>query len=222
MLCDGFAVSSEVSRQRARVESSAYDVASAAEGTALRAIGAYLEVLRRQETVAAAQDNLDSHRRIHDMIRQRADAGVGRRADVDQAQSRLSLAQVNLRTEESSLRDAQVTYARIIGAPPGTLETPPVANAELPAAEKDALEVALANHPAVRGAAADVPVAEAARTVAQAALSPRLDLQLTVIRDRDVVHGPTDDNTALLRLRFNLFAGGADLARIRQTAFQID
>src|SRR5258706_14225753 len=99
MLCDGFAVSSEVSRQRARVESSAYDVASAAEGTALRAIGAYLEVLRRQETVAAAQDNLDSHRRIHDMIRQHADAGVGRPADVTQAQILLSSAQYNLSPE---------------------------------------------------------------------------------------------------------------------------
>ena len=222
MLFDGFAVSSEVSRQQARVESSAYNVASNAEDTALRAISAYLEVLRRQETVAAAQDNLDAHRRIHDMIRQRAEAGVGRRADVDQAQSRLALAQANLRSEESSLRDAQVTYARIIGAPPGSLARPTAADGDLRLAEKDTLATALANHPAIRGAEADVEVAEAQRSVAKAALSPRLDLELTAIRDRDVVHGPTDDNIAMLRLRYNLFSGGSDSARIRQAGFQIE
>jgi len=48
MLFDGFGVKSEVARRRALVDSSAYDVAATAEDLALRVVGVYLDVLRRQ------------------------------------------------------------------------------------------------------------------------------------------------------------------------------
>jgi len=37
---------------------------------------------------------------------------VGRRADLDQAEARLALAQADLRAEQSSLKDAEVTFLR--------------------------------------------------------------------------------------------------------------
>lgn len=220
MLFDGFAVKGEVARQQARIDSAAYGVATTAEDIALRVVAAYLEVLRRQETVAAAFDNLNIHQRVHDQIRLRSESGVGRRADFDQAEGRLAFSKANLRTEQGNLRDAEVAYLRVVGMPPRTLQKPSSPTTALPSTESLALETALANHPAIKSAEADVAGTSAQLSAARAALSPRLDLEIGANSGRDAVRGRTDGVTAMLRLRYNLSRGGADQARINEAYFQ--
>ncbi|MFP3569887.1 TolC family outer membrane protein [Paraburkholderia sp. SIMBA_030] len=221
MLFDGFAVKSEVARQSARIDSSAYGVATTAEDVALRVVGAYLEVLRRKETTAAAEDNIESHLRIYDQIKLRSDRGVGRRADLYQAESRLALARDNLRSEQSSLKDAEVAYAHLVGMPPDALAKPVAPESDLPQTEQQALDTALVNHPSLAGAEADVAQARAQYDVAKSALWPRLDLELSTSHDRQGVLGPINDRRVMLRLRYNIFQGGADKARIGETHAQI-
>jgi adhesin transport system outer membrane protein len=221
MLFDGFAVKNEVARQMARVDSSAYGVAATAEDLALRTVATYLEVLRRQETVAEAVDNLDAHQRIYKQIRMLSESGVGRRADLDQAESRLALAKANLRQEQSSLRDAEVSYVRLVGAPPRALLIPDSPDKSLPMSESLALDAALNDHPTVKSAEADVAVVSALNSGAKAALSPRLDLELAARRANDIARGSTNDLSIMLRLRYNFSRGGADLARISETGFQV-
>ena len=167
MVFDGFGVKSEVARRRALVDSSAYDVAATAEDLALRVAGVYLDVLRRQETVAAAVDSLEVHQRIYDHIKLRSDSGVGRRADLDQAEGRLALAKVNLRSEQSDLKDATTTYLRLVGEAPRSLLKPPSLEQGLPLSEGLALDTALANNPTIKSAQADVAAADAQLAVAK-------------------------------------------------------
>lgn len=211
MLFDGFAVRSEVARQTARVDSSAYGVVATAEDLALRAAATYLEVLRRQETVTAAESNLDAHQRIYNQIRTLTQGGVGRRADFDQAESRLALAKANLRQEQSSLRDAEVSYVRLVGRPPNMLAIPPSFETSLPANEMSAIEAAVSSHPSVKSAEADVAVATALNSGAKAALSPRLDLEMAATHSNDVVQASTSNRTLMLRLRYNFSRGGLTL-----------
>jgi outer membrane protein, adhesin transport system len=222
MLFDGFAVSSAVAQQSARVESTAYGTAAAAEDIAVGTTDAYLDILRRQETVAAAIENLDAHARIHNQIRLRSESGVGRRADFDQAEARLALAQANLRTEQSGLLDAEITYLRLVGTSARGQVKPAVQEADLPHSNDEALQIANVRHPAVKAAEADVDVASAQVGVARAALSPRLDLEVTATHANDIVASRTDDVTVMLQLRYNLFRGGADQARINETHYQLD
>lgn len=221
MLFDGFAVQSEVARQWARVDSASYGVAATAENLALRTVTTYLEVLRRQETVAEAVDNLDAHQRIYNQIKMLSESGVNRRDDIAQAESRLALAKADLRQEQSSLRDAEVSYVRLVGAPPRALLIPESPDNALPSSESMALDTALNEHPALKSAEADVAVASALNSGAKAELSPRVDLELAVNRNNDIVRGITNDRTIMLRLRYNFSHGGADLARISETGFQI-
>jgi adhesin transport system outer membrane protein len=221
MLFDGFAVQSEVARQTARVDASAYGVAATAEDLALRTAATYLEVLRRQETVVAAVSNLEAHQRIYNQIRTLTQGGVARRADFDQAESRLALAKANLRQEESSLQDARVSYRRLVGTPPDMLLAPESPQAALPASETQAAQLAINSHPSVKSAEADVAAATALRSGAKAALSPRLDLELATNHTNDIVRGTTNDRTIMLRLRYNFSRGGADMARISETGFLI-
>lgn len=222
MLFDGFAVRSEVARQTARVDSSAYGAAAVAEELALRTIAVYLEILRRRENIAAAQDNLDAHGRIHQQIRLLTEGGVGRRADLDQAESRLALAKANLRQEQSSLKDAEASYLRLVGTTPQALQVPVSPHRDLPKTETAAVDAALSGHPSVKSAQADVELVSAANAGAKAVIFPRIDLELVNRHTNDVVRRPTNDLSIMLRLRYNFLRGGADVARIRETGFQIE
>ena len=82
LLYDGNATMSEFERNRARVNSHAYDTFSTAEVTALKTVEDYLDVIKSRKLVRLAQANLDSHEQIFERIRKRGERGVGSRADV--------------------------------------------------------------------------------------------------------------------------------------------
>ena len=121
---------------------------------ALDTIAAYLDVLRRQRTVALAQDNVEGHRQIRDMIRLRVGAKVSRRSDLDQSDSRLALALANLRQEKGALTNAEATYRRLVGRAPEALEF-----SEAPMRQLPGVWGAV---PAARVAVTAAPVAEPA------------------------------------------------------------
>lgn len=221
MLFDGFGVRSQVAQQKAQTDSLASGVATTAEDLGLRTIGTYLEVLRRRETVDEATDSLEAHRRIHTRIGRLSESGVGRRADLNQAESRLALANANLRQEQASLADAEISYVRLVGAQPDALAIPVLPESTLPQTQALALEAALDGHPALKSARFDVDAASAANTAAKAVLSPRLDLDLSANRINQLIDGVTVDRSVMLRLRFNIFHGGAEVAQVGQTAFRL-
>jgi len=224
MLFDGFATPSEVDRQMARVNSRAHTVHGSAEDTALHAIEMYLNVLRRQELVAAARENLKAHERTHDQIKLRSDSGIGRRSDFEQTVGRLALARSNLLAEETNLKDAEANYRRVVGLAPDQLSMPELPESSLPASSDEALKIALANHPTLKSAEADVAATEAQHRAAKSTFYPRVDLELGATNndDLDGVNGKDNDATAMLRLRYNLFSGGRDKARSEQTAYLIN
>jgi outer membrane protein, adhesin transport system len=221
MLFDGFAVKSAVAGQRARVESSAYRLAVTADDLALRVVGAYLDVMRRQETILAARENFNAHQVIYHQIKRRSESGVGRGADLVQAQARLALATDTLRAEESSLKDAELQYLQLVGSPPGQMAKPSYPKTDLPYTEASALDTAVRNHPALKAAEADVAAARAQQSTAKAAFYPKFDLELSVTHDNDKVRGLADDQSIMLRVRYNLFQGGSDRARVNEAGFQV-
>jgi len=131
-LFDGFGIQRQLDRTRAALRSSDYTLTGTAEQVALDTIGAYLDVLRRQRTLMLAQDNVDGHRQIREMIRLRVGAGVSRNSDLDQSDSRLALALSALRQEQGALADAESTYRRLVGRTPEALVLSPAPVSKLP------------------------------------------------------------------------------------------
>ena len=78
--------------------------------------------------------------------------------------------------------------------------------------------------PTVLIAAADVDVAAAELRGARAGYYPRLDAELTAqsFRNVDGVQGPDSSASAMLVLRYNLFRGGADVAREREAFHRLN
>lgn len=221
MLFDGFGTSSEVDRNRFRVESSAHKLASTSEQTSLKAVEAYLEVLRQAEIIKLTKENLAVHERTYDQIKLRASSGVGRKSDQDQIEARVALAKSNLIAAEANLIVARINYKLVVGENPGELVKPVPPNLGLlPKTPDEAVVMAIAANRILKSAAADLGAANAQHAAAKAAMYPRLDLEFGTQKN-DLVSPfdslPDNNKYLMLRMRYNLFKGGTDLGRVGET-----
>ncbi|XZG68751.1 TolC family outer membrane protein [Chitinibacteraceae bacterium HSL-7] len=224
MLFDGMLTPSEVARQKARVSSAAFEVANQSEQTALDTIDAYLNVLRNQELVQLANENVEVHQKAFDQIKLRSEGGFGRKSDEDQMSARLALAKANLLAAEGNLKEAEFAYYRQLGEMPKDLSKPETPNDSfLPADFETAMTNAKQSNPLIKSAMADRDAAKAQHEAAKSFLYPRLDLEgnLTENHNVDGVRGKVEDAQVMLMLRWNLMNGGKDGARSDETAKQI-
>ena len=221
MIFDGAGVSGEVDRRKAISDSSAHRVYSAAEDTALQTIDAYLDVLKNVELVNYAKENLAAHNRTYDQVKLRADKGVGRRADLEQIDARLALAISNLAAAESTLRDAEIAYLKVVGKNP-IAPTRPEAP-QIPPTADEAVKVAVLNHPILKSALSDVDAAQAQREIARSFFFPRIELEASYSENKNIdgLAGPNRDRLVMLWLKWNIFRGGFDYYRDEETAKQI-
>jgi adhesin transport system outer membrane protein len=224
MLWDGNEVRSEVERQKARVNSASYRVEEAAEFVALNAIEAHLNAMRNQEIVRLNEANVEAHRRIRDQVEELERGGGGDIADVQQTLARISQAEASLATGIGELADSQATYLQVVGAAPQSLSMEPPPLTEIPASADLAAEAASVRSPTVQIAASDVDVSAAELRGTRANFYPRLDAELasTAGNDLDGQKGSAVDASALLVLRYNLYRGGADIAREREAFHRVN
>jgi adhesin transport system outer membrane protein len=220
----GMATMNEVDRQEARVRSAGYSLQTTADSIALKTARAYLDVLRNQELHNLAQENLLSHQRIADQISLRSDSGVASQADKDQVRGRVSLAQSNVVVTKTNLIDSQSNYLSVVGHLPGELQQPAVADDSMPTSMDEAEQMAVAGHPALKAAEADLEARREQHSVAKSPFLPVVDIEVDQNWDKDVdgIEGRQENLTAMIRLRYNLFHGFKDNARKNETALLIN
>ena len=225
LVFDGDATSGQVRRFQARAEGAADQVANAAESAGTRVTQAYLDVIRLRELIAIAIDNEKRHNETLAQVSRLADVGQGRRADAQQADARLALAQASLSQLRGQLAQADAAFLHLTGRQPENLAEAGSFEARLPATLSLALEQTLETHPAIRAAQKDLLAAQADRESARSRLtSPRVALEVgtSANRDLDGIRGINADNYAMLRLRYNLFRGGIDDSRVREAQARMD
>ncbi len=218
MLFDGFETKYEVERQKNRVLSSAHRVRETSELVGLAIVEAYLEVLRQRELLAIARQNVGDHISILDQIRDGVSAGRSTQADLEQAKARLASARAGEASVRESLRRAEATYRREVGDAPQDLIMPVVPVDGLEASVNEEVDVALTQSPTLDIFEADIEVAESEFHGTQSTMYPQLDLQLNARQGHDIngVEGRDTSASALLVLEWNLYRGGADVARARE------
>ncbi len=224
MLFDGFSVKHKVAQQNALLNSATYKVKNTIENIALLTTELYLEILRRQEILNLSKDNVVVHQKTYEQVLMLVTGGAGQKADLQQSTSRLALAKSNLVNAQGHLYNAQVNYQRITDEFPNpeTLIMPartPI-EAALPATIDIAEDIALMNHPSLKVVQTELESAIAANQHAQSAFMPRFFLELGTSKNEnlDGIEGDNDDVNVMLRMRYNLYRGGADKARSQETA----
>lgn len=213
MIFDGFETRSDIERQAYRVDAAALRVLERSEMLSLEAIRLFADVLRSNELVALARQNLDYHRAVYERLQGGFEGGVVPVGDIQQAEERIYLAEDTLIDFELDAQDIRDTFLAIVGVEPGNLGSLPSVASAMPAELDDALGVARRRNPTVRFAQADVGSAEAQSRLADANRYPTVHLEADVVAGEDVngFEGNVSDAKVGLVMRYE-FQGGFNRA----------
>ena len=221
LLFDGWATSSEVDRQKHRIESAAHRVHETGEFVGLDIVDAYLDVLRQRELLLISRQNVADHLAIMNQLSDSINAGRSTQADFVQAEARLANARATEVNILQDLRIAEARYRREVGETPIDLVVPDVPSSALQDNPVDAATVALEDAPTVEIYEADVDVAEAEYQASKATLYPEVDLVLNARTGEDLVNAGRDTSaSARVVMNWNLYRGGGDVARSREFTYR--
>ena len=223
MLYDGFSTAAFVKQQEAVLSAMTQRLATTLENTALRSAQAYLEVLRRDQVVALAQVNLVQHDETLLKIEERFESGVGTKVDVVQTKGRRAQSKSSVLLSEKDAQNGRVEFYRVVGESPRELSLP-VRPKGLPETLEQAVQLAFRNNPQVKAAQFDLEASQSARKQLLGEYHPRVDLALGATRndDMDGSPGANDDETAVIKMSYNLYRGGADRAKMKEAIARIN
>ena len=142
----GGAVKNRVKAAKFRVEAGQADLRGTESSIFSSAVAAYMDVVRNEAIVGLSRNQVQVLQVNLQATSDRFEIGDLTRTDVAQSQSRLALAQSDLRTAEANLAIARESYIQIVGKAPDRLEPPPPLP-NLPASPEDAVQQALDYNP---------------------------------------------------------------------------
>lgn len=213
----------EVARRLGISESEAAAFQDTSQRIVLEAAQAYTNLWRAEEQFDIALETREAHERLVDQTARRLENGVSSESELVQAQGRLSLALSNQVAALNNLQDAQATYRRVVGSLPEVRLTAPSLDWQRPASLEAAVDRAFSNHPVIAEAEADVREATGLARSADGRFKPRITAELGANRNEDIngIEGENENSFAMLRLNWNLYAGGGDQAAQRAAASRI-
>jgi outer membrane protein len=182
----------------------------------------YLEALRFERDVAAAEANITLAQTLLTLARDQRNAGVGTGVDVTRAETRLAQEQVRLAQAQTSSEQARLNLQRVVGLPLGgplTLTDPLRFTTETLPSIDAAVAQAGAARPEVRIAEAEVTRADLERRAVRAEQLPSVEF----VGDYGV-SGITPTDTALptrraaVQLNVPIFNGGLTRGRMSVAA----
>jgi adhesin transport system outer membrane protein len=214
MIFDGFATRSEVERLDRSSKARLYELENVSQAIASEATRAYIDLIRFRALTVLAEDNYVAHKIIFEQLQQKANAGVGKKSDVDQAQSRLFLADYNLNVEGSNLHDIESRYLRLVGnLPPKNIDSKIALKKDIPADAISAINKAQLNNASLLATIEDTLSQAAMVENKKAAFMPKVDFRARADRGQDLngFAGSHRNDVAEVVMTWNLFNGLTDI-----------
>ena len=212
----------ELLRQAARVDGASLRVLERSEFIALQVSRQYLDLLLQQRIMAAAEDNRRFHELLVGDLGRGVDEGSISVADRQQAEERLQSAIVREEEARKALDDAKISLRALTGLDIESVVLPPDLATAMPGSLDQAIGAARLRNPLVREAQADVDAANALVKKTEGDLYPTVGLEVRgrVGEDIDGFAGETNDVQGRVVLRWNIFDGGINRARLQETVRQ--
>lgn len=183
----------------------------------LRAVAAYMEVLRSAEIVRLRENNVRVLGEELRAAQDRFEVGEVTRTDVALAESRQAASRTQLAVARGDLVNARAEYLSAVGHTPGNLSQAPFLPPK-PATLEDAQAVAARNHPAVLAAQHQVAAGEINIKRAETLLGPSASLTGSVGLTNTYNSSNYRDTASIsLNLNQRLYQGGSISATLRQT-----
>jgi outer membrane protein len=179
---------------------------------------AYMNVLRDTAILDLQRNNVEV---IDEQLRQTRDrfnVGEVTRTDVAQAESRLAASRSQASLAEANLRTSVAQYRQVVGVEPRQLAPGRPLDRLLPRSVNSALNIAFAEHPAIKAALHGVDVAEIQVRIEQGALAPQLGVNGNVAQryDNQTTGDRTLSASVVAQLVVPIYDGGQAYASTRQ------
>lgn len=181
------------------------------------AITAYVNVIRDQEVLRLAENNVRVLQRQLQAANDRFRVGEITRTDVAQAEARLEGARSQRSQAEGELQNSRAAFERVVGVPPRALVPPPPIRPVARSAE-EAAQLAESNNPQVLRALYDEQAAIANIDVVFGELLPTLNLEASAFRNDNTAQRDTraTGSQVVVALSVPFYQGGQEHARVRQ------
>jgi adhesin transport system outer membrane protein len=186
-------------------------IALARETVIYDTVSAYLQMIKQQRTIDIYGKHIERLSTLVDKLEQVVQAFVGRRSEFTQANARLGQARDGMDMAIARQRENNLVLIRLLGSAaliPRTAQSLPHFQARTP---DNAIPVALATHPALLAALADIDSLKANVKTTVASRSPHVDLQASKLSGKDINGNPTPAQL-YLGLRWSAFQGFAGQA----------
>ncbi|WP_084005037.1 TolC family outer membrane protein [Gilvimarinus polysaccharolyticus] len=231
MLFDGFRVAGQVNHLEGARQVRYLELLDAVDNLALESFVVAEDLVRYRTLLKLARANYQEHLNVQSQIGDRVDQGVGRRADLDQVDGRVALAESNLLVEAANLHDVTAKYLRIVGdLPPASLVPSDLQSEPLPNSVKDLLYAAYRGNPGFHAAIKNIAAAQATVRTQRSGYYPRVELRarygtqqnLGVFDDRTNPSDFGDEGAIELAFTYNLFSGGSDRAAVNRSLSELN
>ncbi len=222
---DGFATRSRVRSSESLLRSVSSRVIDNATTLALDGIIAHVDLIWRRKNLQLATKNVNTHKRILALTRDREAEGAEVLANVTQTQGRLVSAQSTLEDNRSSLMQGEASYRRLTELPvPGSLgivKQP----FKMFATQEEVIALAKENNPKIIAYLEDITTAQANKELTDSAFHPVINIETGPSYSNYGYQYAGEEYTMSYdvnaTMRWNLYNSGADIAASKASAARV-
>ena len=220
ILFDGMGTASRVDRAYSQRHQAHGTLGVTTDTATVDAASATIDVRRLQRLLRIVNNNIRFHQVMKEKVAEIVQAGATSISDLYQVEARLQDTHISKSNIESELSVARAKFVEAVGMEPPTH----IKRVRLPAhllstSAEMGVRMALDKNNSIKVAKSNVQIAETIHRESASKLVPTISLEFEGERDRNTsaTTGYQNRLTAMLVARHNLYNGGSDLAKSRET-----
>lgn len=184
----------------------------------LKALTAYMDIVRYQEILKLSQNNKDVLAKHLEVTKERFNLGEVTKTDIAQAEASLARAETDTITSEGNLKSAIASYKHVVGEDPVDIAMPtnPIV---IEASLNDLIELSLQNSPSVRSIEHKLESAKNEVSAQRSYLLPVVDISANKTKQQGGGFTGTldlDTETYKLGVSIPLYQSGSEYSKVRQ------
>lgn len=217
VLFDGWDRANDLYRSRATISAASYRVLVRSEAVGLSSVEAYIDVVRHNDLLGLAQENVNRHQRLLRVIRERFEGGKAPIGDLEQTIERVEAAKALVAQIKVAQAAAFAKFKNAVGTSPSRLHAVSYAKG-IPNNLGEVTSQALHNNPRVMAAIAETDASFFEQQQFRSTLFPQVYLEGNATRGEDLegTEGRNDELGARVVLRWKLFDGGVRRNRVSE------
>ncbi|MEN4052363.1 TolC family outer membrane protein [Sulfurimonas sp. NWX79] len=224
-LFNGFNTTYLVKEQEYRTLAAAYSYIDTVNTTSFDMVNTYLEVIKNQELMDTALENVKINKEILTKVKKLYKAGLTTLSEVNKIESSLALAQSNLVVQENNVLDAAYNLEKVLGRTldPAKMSKPTIDEKNFPKTKQDAIDFSLKNNPSLLVSEYNIKLAQATNKEKKSQFYPKLDIEVSQTLNHNVsaIEGKDNVFRAMAFVSYNLFNGFNDKAALQKSLSQV-